>query len=309
MNRIGVDFGGTKIEAAALDPAGAERARLRAPNPGDYDAAIRAVRDLVARVETQAGGAQAPIGMGVPGSVSPATGLIRGANSTWLNGRDFAGDLERALGRPMRLSNDANCLALSEATDGAAAGAMGSVFAGILGTGVGGGAVIDGKLLEGANGIAGEWGHTPLPWPAATDKPTVCWCGRSNCLETYISGPGFSADYARATGKTASAPEIVADARRGERWAVAALDRYVRRLGKALAAMIDLLDPGVIVLGGGMSNVDELYERVPGAVRPHVFSDVWSAKIVKAAHGDSSGVRGAARLWPLEEPARARAQG
>ena len=309
MNRIGIDFGGTKIEAAALDASGHERSRLRVPNPGNYDAAIRAVHDLVAKVEDQAGGAQAPIGMGVPGSISPTTGLIRGANSTWLNGRDFGRDLESALGRPMRLSNDANCLALSEATDGAAAGAMGSVFAGILGTGVGGGVVIDGKLLEGANGIAGEWGHTPLPWQTAADKPTVCWCGRPGCLETYLSGPAFSADYGRATGKAVAAPQIIEDARTGERWAVAALDRYIQRLGKALAAMIDLLDPGVIVLGGGMSNVDEIYERVPGAIRPHVFSDVWSAKVVKAVHGDSSGVRGAARLWPLEEPARARAKG
>lgn len=305
MIRIGVDFGGTKIEAAALDGRGRELSRLRAPNPGSYDAAIEVVAALVAQVEARTGAAQASVGMGVPGSPSPATGLIRGANSIWLNGRDFGADLERALGRPVRLANDANCMALSEAVDGAAAGTDGVVFGAILGTGVGGGVVVDGKLLEGANGIAGEWGHTPLPWPTDQDKAPPCWCGRRGCLETFLSGPALAADHARATGKKLAAQDVVEAARRNDRWAKAALDRYIERLGRALAVLIDLIDPAVIVLGGGMSNTAELYERLPASIAPHVFSDVWRARIVQAAHGDSSGVRGAARLWPLEPAAKA----
>jgi fructokinase len=303
MIRIGVDFGGTKIEAAALNDQGVVTARERRPNPGAYDLAVREVAALVGDVERQAGRADS-VGIGMPGSISPATGLIRNANSTWLNGRDFAADLRQVLRRPVRLANDANCMALSEATDGAGAGAKGVVFGAILGTGCGGGVVIDGKLLEGANGIAGEWGHTPLPWPTDQDNAPPCWCGRPGCLETYISGTGLAADYARATGRKITAEAIVATAREGERWAVAALDRYVERLGRALAVIIDILDPAVIVLGGGMSNVGALYDRLPGAVRPHVFSDVWDAKIAPALHGDSSGVRGAAWLWP-DAPSRA----
>jgi fructokinase len=307
MIRIGVDFGGTKIEAAALDAAGRELSRLRVPNPGGYDAAVRAVADLVNRAETQAGAVGASVGVGVPGSPSPATGLIRGANSTWLNGRDFGADLARALGRPVRLANDANCLVLSEVTDGAAAKARGAVFGAILGTGVGGGIVIDGKLLEGANGIAGEWGHTPLPWPTARDKAPPCWCGRRGCLETFLSGPALADDYARATGRRLKAEDVAAAAHGSDPWARAALDRYIERLGRAMAVLIDIVDPSVIVLGGGLSNIAELYERLPQAIRPHVFADAWSARIVQAAHGDSSGVRGAARLWPLEPAAKARA--
>jgi len=303
MNRIGIDFGGTKIEAAALDASGAMLARLRLPNPGNYRAAIGTVAELVASVEAKAGPC-GTIGVGIPGSVSPRTGRIRNANSVWLNGEDFGGDLEAALGRPVRLANDANCMALSEAVDGAAAGAR-VVFGAILGTGCGGGVVIDGKLVEGANGIAGEWGHAPLPWANDRNKAPRCWCGRTGCLETYISGPAFEADYQRSTGRRRSAPLIMEDARRGERWAGEALERYVDRLGRALAMIADIIDPDVIVLAGGMSNVPELYDRVPDAVKLHVFSDIWTSAIVPAQHGDSSGVRGAAWLWPLDEtPAR-----
>ena len=302
MIRIGVDFGGTKIEAAALDAGGVEVARVRTANPGGYDAALETLAKLIAEVEAKAGPARS-VGIGMPGSVSPATGLIRNANSVWLNGRDFASDLARTLGRPVRLANDANCFALSEAIDGAGAGARGVVFGAILGTGCGGGVVVGGKLVEGANGVAGEWGHTPLPWPTDQDKAPPCWCGRHGCLETFISGTGLEGDYSRTTGRRLKAEAIVAAARKGERWAKGALDRYVDRLGRALAVVVDLIDPEVIVLGGGMSNVDELYERVPDAIRPHVFSDVWSAKVAKAVHGDSSGVRGAAWLWPDAEQA------
>jgi fructokinase len=300
MMRIGVDFGGTKIEAAALGASGAVVARERAPNPGSYDAAIRTVAELVRAVEGAAGG-RGTVGVGIPGSISPKTGMVRNANSVYLNGRDFGADLERALGRPVRLANDANCMALSEAVDGAGAGAKGVVFGAIIGTGCGGGVVVDGKLVEGANGVAGEWGHMPLPWPTAQDKAPPCWCGRQGCLETYISGTGFEDDYQRLTGRKRHAPQIVQDARTGERWAAQALDRYVERLGRALAVIADIIDPEVIVLGGGMSNVAELYDRVPAAVAKHVFSDVWSSRIVQAVHGDSSGVRGAAWLWPLDE--------
>lgn len=300
MIRIGVDFGGTKIEAVALDAEGRERARLREPNPGTYDGALRVVADLVSGARAKSGASEGPVGIGVPGSVSPVTGLMRGANSVWLNGRDFAADLAQALKTPVRLANDANCLILSEWADGAAAGAKGAVFGAILGTGVGGGLLIDGRLLDGANGVAGEWGHMPLPWPTARDKAPPCWCGRTGCLETFVSGVALAADQARATGRKMKAEEVVAAARAGDRWAAQALDRYIDRLGRALAVVVDLIDPAVIVLGGGMSNVAEIRERLPGAIAPHVFSDTWSAKIVKAVHGDSSGVRGAARLWPLE---------
>jgi fructokinase len=296
MIQIGVDFGGTKIEAAALGPDGAFLSRLRAPNPGAYEAAIERVCDLVGRAEAEAGG-QGTIGVGAPGSVSPATGVVRNANSTWLNGRPFREDLERAHGRPVRRANDANCLALSEASDGAAAGAA-VVFAVILGTGCGGGVAVDGRLVEGANGIAGEWGHAPLPWAAAEETPgPKCWCGRLGCLELWLSGTGFRRDYAVQSARDLTAEEIVAEARAGEPEAVAALDRYVDRLARGLAMICDIVDPEVFVFGGGMSNVTELYERLPAAIAPYVFSDVWSARLAPARWGDSSGVRGAARLW------------
>lgn len=294
--RIGVDFGGTKIEAAALDRQGQFLARIRAPNPGNYDAAVRTVCDLVAAVERQVG-ARGTIGVGTPGSVSPRSGTMRNANSVYLNGRDFRNDLSVALGQEVRLANDANCLALSEVVDGAAAGAT-VAFAVILGTGCGGGLVVNGRLVEGANGIAGEWGHIPLPWPTHEELETApCWCGQRGCLETWISGTGLQRDYARATGRTLDGETIVRDARAGEPQARAALDRYVHRLARGLAIICNVVDPDTIVLGGGLSNVAELYERLPEQIRTYVFSDTWEARIVPAKWGDSSGVRGAARLW------------
>ncbi|MGO4409026.1 MULTISPECIES: ROK family protein [unclassified Brevundimonas] len=296
MMRIGVDFGGTKIEAAALDDAGAFAARIRAPNPGTYDAALALVADLIARVEAEAGPARS-VGLAIPGSPSPRTGLIRNANSTYLNGRRFAEDLEIALGRPVRLANDANCLALSEAMDGAGAGAP-SVFGVILGTGCGGGLVINGGLVEGAHGVAAEIGHISLPWPTADEAPgPACWCGLNGCLETWVSGSGFQRDHEATTGRAWKAQAIVEAARRGDPGAVTALDRYIDQLGRALAMVVNLVDPEVFVLGGGMSNVDELYARLPEIVGRYVFSDHWEGRIVPAKWGDSSGVRGAARLW------------
>lgn len=286
MIRIGVDFGGTKIEAAALDDQGRVQARARGPTPKPYEAGLEAVRELVAEAERQAGAKVARVGVGGPGSVSPRTGLMRGANSTQLNDRPFPQDLARVLERPVRYANDANCLALSEATDGAGAG-VGSVFAAILGTGVGAGVVVDGRLVEGRNGFAGEWGHAPLPWPTADEHPgPQCWCGRRGCLELWVSGPALARDAGRPTAEVAAAPD-------------AALDRYIDRLARGLAVVCDVLDPDVIVLGGGMSNVQALYERLPAAIAPHVFSDFFETPVRQAVHGDSSGVRGAAWLWPL----------
>ena len=295
--RIGVDFGGTKIEAAALDDAGAFAARIREPNPGDYDAAVALVADLIARVEAETGPARS-IGLAIPGSPSPRTGLIRNANSTYLNGRRFGEDLEAALGRPVRLANDANCLALSEAVDGAGKG-VASVFGVIVGTGCGGGLIIDGKLGEGAHGVAAEIGHISLPWPRDAEAPgPACWCGLNGCLETWVSGTGFQRDHEATTGRAWKAQAVVEAARSGDAGAAAALDRYIDRLGRALAMVVNLVDPEVIVLGGGMSNVAELYDRLPKVVARHAFSDHWDGRIVAAKWGDSSGVRGAARLWP-----------
>ena len=292
MIRIGVDFGGTKIEAAALDGEGCFRARVRAPSPPDYATALNAVHDLVREAERQAGAQAAAVGVGGPGSVSPASGLMRNANSTHLNGRPFPQDLARVLDRPVRYANDADCLALSEATDGAGAGAA-VVFGVILGTGCGGGVVTHGQLVAGANRFAGEWGHTPLPWAQGAEHPGPrCWCGRLGCMELWVSGPGF----ARAAGRPAL--EVVAAARAGEAGAVAELDRYVDRLARGLAVVCDILDPDVIVLGGGMSNVDALYAALPARIGRHVFSDSFATPVRKALHGDSSGVRGAAWLWP-----------
>jgi fructokinase len=297
MIRIGVDFGGTKIEAAAVDAAGVIQSQVRAANPGSYDAALETVAALVREAEAQAG-VSGTVGVGAPGSVSPRTGVIRNANSVWLNGRALGADLERVTGRPVRTANDANCFALSEASDGAAAGAR-VVFGAILGTGCGGGVVVDGRLLAGRNGVAGEWGHTPLPWATAADGTRRCWCGRDNCLERYISGPGLAREMGEPGPDAPTGHDIAMAARGGTPEAVAALDRYIDRLGRALAVVVDLLDPDVIVFGGGMSNVDALYERVPAAVAKWVFSDVFETPILKAKHGDSSGVRGAAWLWPL----------
>jgi fructokinase len=300
MIRIGVDFGGTKIEAAALGAKGEFVARVRQPNPGSYEAAVGVVRDLVAEAERQAGVSGATVGIGVPGSLSPKTGRMRNANSVWLNGKHFQEDVQAALGRPIRLENDANCFALSEALDGAAAGAE-VVFGAILGTGCGGGVVVRGKTVEGVNRIGGEWGHTPLPWPSAEERGShKCWCGRTDCLETWISGSAFGAAYARRTGETLTGDAIVARARSGEAAARAELDIYVDRLGRGLAVICDILDPDVIVFGGGMSNTTELYDRVPASIAHYAFSDVFVTPVRPARFGDSSGVRGAAWLWPLE---------
>lgn len=286
MIRIGVDFGGTKIEAAALDRDGRFLARVRRPTPPEYADRLEATLEAVVEAERQAGVGATRVGVGGPGSPSPVTGLMRNSNSTVLNDKPFPADLQRVLGREVRYANDANCLALSEARDGAAAG-EGVVFAVIVGTGCGGGIAVDGRLIEGRNLVAGEWGHTPLPWPRAEELPGItCWCGRTNCLELWLSGTGF----ARDAGKPAEAATPDEPA----------LARYIDRLGRSLAVVADILDPDVIVLGGGMSNLDVLYERLPEAIAPHVFSDVFTTPVRKALHGDSSGVRGAAWLWPLE---------
>jgi fructokinase len=239
------------------------------------------------------------VGVATPGSISPKTGLIRNANSLWLNAKPFREDLAARLGAPVRMINDANCLALSEASDGAAAGAQ-VVFAAILGTGCGGGVAVNGRVIEGANAIAGEWGHTPLPWPNAQEHlAPPCWCGRHGCLELYVSGTGFEADYRRAAGRTLAGPDIAAAARQGEPHAAAALARYLDRLGRGLAVICNVIDPDAIVLGGGMSNIPELYARLPAEIGRWIFSDVCSTRVVPARYGDSSGVRGAAMLWSV----------
>ena len=293
MIRIGVDFGGTKIEAAALDAAGRFVARVRGPSPREYEAGLVAVRELVVEAERQAGGRAARIGVGGPGSPSPVTGLMRNASSTELNGMPFPADLARSLERPVRYENDANCLALSEAVDGAGAEAA-VVLAVILGTGCGAGVSVDKRVISGRNAVAGEWGHMPLPWPKGDEYPgPLCWCGRRGCMELWVSGTGFARDH----GDGSSGQDIVAAARRGEPAAAAALDRYIDRLGRGLAVVCDILDPDVIILGGGLSNVDELYRQLPAAIAPNVFTDTFRTSIKPAAHGDSSGVRGAAWLW------------
>jgi fructokinase len=280
--RIGIDLGGTKIEAIALEPDGREIFRKRVLTPrGDYDATIAAVAALVH--DAGAG----TVGVGIPGALSRVTGLVKNANSTWLIGRPLKEDLERALARPVRIENDANCFALSEAIDGAGKGAR-AVFGVILGTGVGGGIVIDGKLHVGRNAIAGEWGHNPLPLPGARDLPLpACYCGRAGCIETYLSGPALEREHAALTGETRAAKDIDGEA----------LERYTERLARALAAVINLLDPDVIVLGGGLSNIERLYAEVPRRWQRYIFSDHIATRLVRHVHGDSSGVRGAAWLW------------
>lgn len=300
MIQIGVDFGGTKVEAAALDASGQVLARARVPNPGAYDAALTVVGDLVAKLEQQVG-QRGTLGIGAPGSISPSTGVMRNANSLYLNGRRFREDLSEAMGRPVRLANDANCLALSEAVDGAAAGAKVS-YAVILGTGCGGGLTVDGKLIEGLNGIAGEWGHMPLPWPTADEREgPACWCGQRGCLEMWISGTGLRHDFRQTSGLDLPGEAIIERFRAGEPLGAAAFERFLDRLARALAVLCNIVDPDVIVLGGGLSNVAEIYERLPPLIAPRVFSDHWSARIAPAVWGDASGVRGAARLWSLEE--------
>ncbi|MDE2336673.1 MAG: ROK family protein [Alphaproteobacteria bacterium] len=332
---IGVDLGGTKTEAVCLDAdSGAELFRHRVPSPrGDYRATVGAIAALVTLAEDTLS-QKGTVGVGIPGTVSADTGLVKNANSTWLNGQPLDKDLAAALGRPVRVENDANCFALSEAVDGAGKGKS-AVFAVIIGTGCGAGIAVDGRILGGPNRIAGEWGHNPLPAPrfyrenaperpdifgagasvnptyAAKPRPvyftddgdwneypgTPCYCGKRGCLETWISGTGLENDYARVTGEALSTHAVIDGARKGEPRAAAALERYVDRLARALAEVINILDPDVIVLGGGMSNVAELYDRVPHAWEAHVFSDVCHTPLVPARHGDSSGVRGAAWLW------------
>ena len=294
--RIGIDLGGTKIEAIALDGAGRERFRRRIAAPRDsYDATLTAIVNLVAEAEAIVG--TSTLGIGMPGVISPATGLVKNANSTWLNGRPLKEDLGRMLARDVRLANDANCFALSEATDGAGAGYR-TVFGVIVGTGTGGGIVVSGQVLTGPNAVAGEWGHNPMPWPDASEWPgPSCYCGRTGCIETFLSGPGLVRAHAKDTGDTIEPEAIVRHAQEGDPGARASLDRYANRMARALASVINLLDPDVIVLGGGMSNIERLYETVPGLWQPFVFSDRVTTPLRRAVHGDASGVRGAAWLW------------
>ena len=294
----GVDLGGTKISAVVMEASGRELARIRVASPrNDYAATLTAIADIVNEVERAAGlgpdTANRPFGIGTPGSTIPSSGLIQNANSLWLNGKPLWADLERVTDRRVIMANDANCLALSESFDGAAAGEQ-TVFAVILGTGVGGGLVIDGKLLNGPLGISGEWGHNPLPWPQKSEWPgPICWCGRYGCLETWLSGPGLSADHQRQTGDSLAA-DVIASAT--TRACVETMQRYRDRLSRAIAGVVNIIDPNVVVLGGGLSRISGLAEELPELILPHVFSDAPSIRIVRAMHGDDSGVRGAARL-------------
>lgn len=296
--RLGIDLGGTKIEIAALDEQGGLLLRERVPTPrGDYAATLRAIAGMVQAAEARLGARGLPLGVGIPGSLSPLTGRVRNANSTALNGQPLREDLQQLLARSVRLENDANCLALSEATDGAGAG-VGVVFAAILGTGVGAGIAVRGQVLRGCNGIAGEWGHNPLPLlqPGEERAPRRCWCGRADCVECWLSGSGLALDHAGQGGAHLSAEHVVAAMRAGDAAAAATLERYAQRLAQVLASVINVLDPDVIVLGGGLSRVDELYALVPGLWGAHVFSDQVRTLLCPALHGDSSGVRGAAWL-------------
>jgi fructokinase len=292
--RLGVDLGGTKTEVVALGPDGQPLLRERSPTPGGYRATVETIADLVEAAEAKLGG-RGSLGIGIPGSLSPKTGLVRGANSQELNGQPLREDLEARLARPVRISNDANCLAMSEAADGAGAG-FETVFAVIIGTGVGGGLVSRGRILEGRNRVAGEWGHTPLPWMRPEEFPGPnCWCGRPACMETFLSGPALAADADGPGARDAS--RLPARAASGDAVAQAALDRHADRLARALAMVVNILDPDVIVLAGGLSNMAHLYEAMPRLMPRHVFSDHAETPVLRARHGDSSGVFGAARLW------------
>ena len=297
--RIGVDLGGTKIEFVALDSHGKEMHRHRIATPRfDYQATVRAVVETVRGIEKKLGRC-ASVGMGIPGTISTKTGLVKNANSTWLNGKPFDKDLSYALGREVRCANDANCLAVSEATDGAGAGKH-VVFAVILGTGCGGGIAVDGRVHGGSNGVAGEWGHNTLPWMRPEEFPgPACYCGKNGCVETWISGTGLEADYERATSAVLKGPEIIARSAAGEPAALAALERFEDRLTRGLAQVINLLDPDVIVLGGGASQIPRLYQNVPARLKEYVFGKEADTPILPAKHGDASGVRGAAWLWHL----------
>jgi fructokinase len=293
---LGIDLGGSKIEIIALDPSGNELLRRRRESPqGDYQQTLDAVAALVAETET-ALGTRGTVGFGTPGAISPATGLLKNSNSTWLNGRPLDRDFADILERPIAISNDADCFALSEATDGAAAGAA-SVFGVIIGTGTGGGLVIRGRLLAGPNAIAGEWGHNPLPWPRPDELPgSDCYCGLQGCLETWLSGPGLARDHRARAGAELTPPAILAAALAGDAAAEATLRRYEDRLARGLASIINVVDPEVIVLGGGLSQLGRLYDAVPAIWQRYVFSDTVRTRLLPPRHGDSSGVRGAAWL-------------
>ena len=300
--RYGIDLGGTKIEIAALGDDGSLKLRRRVPSPqGDYRATVAALAGLVAAADSELG-EKPSVGIGIPGTISPATGLVKNANSVWLIGHPLDRDLGEAIGRPVRIANDADCFVLSEASDGAAAGAR-SVFGVIIGTGVGGGLVYEGRPIFGINSIAGEWGHNPLPAPQILDgfdeRPgPQCYCGRSGCIETFLSGPSLARDHQRMTGADLKAEQIVAAAKAGDPHAAATMMRYLDRMGRALGTIVNVFDPEIIVLGGGLSNVDMLYEELPSRLAKFVFSDTIATKVVRNMHGDSSGVRGAAWLWP-----------
>jgi fructokinase len=295
--RLGVDLGGSKIAGVALGPGGriAAEERVAAPRH-DYAATLRAVGDMVARLEQAAGG-RGTVGVGMPGSIAPVSGLVQNANSTWINGRPFARDLEAHLGREVRLANDANCFALSEAVDGAGAGAA-SVFGVILGTGCGGGLVFQGRLIDGPHGIGGEWGHNPLPWAAPDEHPgPACWCGRRGCMEVWVSGPGLKADHARVAGVALTSEAIAARAEAGDAAARATLERHAGRLARGLAHVVNIFAPHVIVLGGGLSKLAHLYTALPGRIAPHVFAERAEVSVRPPRWGDAGGVRGAAWLW------------
>ncbi len=296
--RIGIDLGGTKIAAIALDDTGGVLSRRRVDTPkGDYQATIDAIARLVSDIEADCGGT-GTVGVGIPGSPSSHTGLVKNANSVWLIGKPFDCDLSAALGRPVRIANDSNCFALSEATDGGAAAAR-IVFGVILGTGVGGGLVVSGDVLAGANAIAGEWGHNPLPWPTDEERPGPdCYCGRRGCIETFLSGPAMAAAHFARTGQRRDAREIAAHDLEGDADAASTLAIYEHRLARALATVVNIVDPDCIVLGGGLSNIARLYDNVPKLWRDYVFSDRVDTRLVRPKHGDSSGERGAAWLWP-----------
>jgi predicted NBD/HSP70 family sugar kinase len=295
--RIGVDLGGSKIEAIALDPDGRQLLRRRIATPrGDYAATLAAIAALVTDIE-RALGVSASIGIGTPGVLSPATGLLKNSNSVCLNGRPLNDDLQQLLGRPVRIANDADCFALSEATDGAGAGAA-TVFGVIVGTGTGGGIVVRGGLLAGSNAIAGEWGHNPLPWPRVDERPgPPCYCGHCGCIETWLSGPGLEREYRRCGGESFDGRQIAERDRAGEALAAQVLDEYIDRMARALATVINLLDPDIIVLGGGLGNIQRLYRDVPKRWDRYVFSDRVDTRLLRPQFGDASGVRGAAWLW------------
>jgi fructokinase len=300
--RIGVDLGGTKIEAIALDQGGEILARQRVDTPSDsYTGTVQAIADLVIRLETETG-QTGTVGVGTPGAIAPGTGLLKNANSVCLNGMPLQADLESALQRTVRMANDANCFALSEAIDGAAAGAN-VVFGVIVGTGTGGGVIVDGKPLTGPNAIAGEWGHNPLPWPKPEELPGPrCYCGKHGCIETFLAGPWLAYDHQQVTGQQLKTVEIVKQAEAGDAAAEVTLQRYEGRMARALSSVINLIDPEVIVLGGGLSNIERLYRNVPKLWGEFVFSagvnEPVRTRLVAPSHGDSSGVRGAAWLWP-----------